>query len=1655
MRTITIRRILLLTLTILSLCPPAFGRMSAHAATPLKLTTRFAYDANGNIATRTDANGATTHYEYDAFNRLLAIHYPDNSAVTFKYDELGQCLAMNDALGATSYEYDLFGRLARVHDANGYTLRYEYDARGFLTKLFYPEGNFVAYTWNANGQLSAIADEAGSTRYDYNAANNLVRRALPNSIITHYAYDNANRLTAIRHTNAAGELLLGFEYAHDALGRRTQMTRTKKAGQPQIARYEYDALSRLTKVAYPDGEVVAYEYDALGNRLAMTSSRQGSTRYSYNRLGQLIALQSSRGNETFRYDANGNLIERQRGSGKPAKYKWDTENRLLEVARDTSLVTFGYDGEGRRLQKTFNRRTTTYVQHGSQLSQVLLTNTAGLSTRTLPGVPHIGEESKHGVWCYLEDGLGSVVGVADASGNLIHTREYDAFGSLRSADTLATAFGFTGEQLDAETGLLFLRARYYDPTVGRFMSADVYPPSLENPQTFNQYAYAGNDPINKCDPLGLQPWPPQHWLVWQFLRDFFTTPGKVQQAVDYWRERREEVYQDLTPQNWIWRGTQASYYDFMRVMASTQLSFEQNIDILFDPTASNWRRVGSGVSVGFDFATALLPLLNVGAGTYGRALKVSFAKTNSLISLQEIKSAHGMKILWPGAHTFPIASKSFKIPINTLNDLSDLGMIAGGFQHLEFGANHTQGTHALGGIALDRVANVLVNLEDLVGATYDPTTGQVILLGCKSKSLALPPMNLDDLVVAFRTIYSGQEPSMSIEPCSPGAQDGCMKVHYNGRFQIPSHPEWGWVEFNEAGQLTQTEAPATFGTHFGWVMFESDRFLKTATLGWDNLTPEQRFASNVPGFVSELERLNAQYASQPNLASNDERSCRITSAADRNKPSTCHRLWFVPDSMVVKISSDGHTLEFEPVKILTEARFVRFDSSGQMVDVPGQSPSVEQFVEHFNAHYAEFAREKKELAELIQLAKIVGLVRWLHDKNIPVDFSWMDRYQVAAFDSTPKTTPGITAVSGVAKIYGGVEMPRANRYRPASPNQIKLGEAALAQRRSLNEMSWQLPGNGDTLLAVAMNLAPAKILGGFSFTRTDALVPLGEGLAAEFTLRYNSLDPAPGAFGRGWTHETPSLTFRNLTSPDDPQAFYTQAELRLGASVTMFRLSHDDAFHPEDLASPYHALGLTGENAFAPVGVSGLYLASERIGRAFQFKNKDGARAAFQGFAVLHKDGKIWAFDNTGRFLGARTPSGKQMNCAYQDERLIAITDAEGRGLTFMYDADHRLAQLKTSEGPEVRYAYDQFGNLTSLVDETGATLATYVCDVAGRLLAIKNSEGQIVLENTYDDLGRVLAARNGNGYAVQTAFDHHSNAVTQKDPLGNTVVREYDRRNRLVKITDPAGRATHFEYDEKERLAKITEANNKATQIEYEPSGLVSAVTSASGLQMRWLNYNDLGQPQATISPSNLLTLYRYDGRGRVIGVEGGFKVTAPLSQGQLSYAPVQPYKLHYEYDAAGRLTAASDPEGNLTRYVYDNEGKLTATQLPGGGMLKQNYDAHHRLDSVVDPLGRTLTMQYDNAGRVTALATPAGLTKYEYAGEQLKAVTDPLQHTIAFEYSPTGLLTKTIDPNGAMTAFDYDRAGNLIAVTDALGGRLAYEYDTMGRLLAIMRSE
>ncbi len=229
-----------------------------------------------------------------------------------------------------------------------------------------------------------------------------------------------------------------------------------------------------------------YTYDANGNRLTKTQGGTATT-YTNNNGDQL----TSDGTSTYSHDLNGNLTARGTDT-----FAWDHASRMTVGG---TAATYAYDGADTRVSKSVSGTPTTYLWHRESGLAFLVDDG---SDAYLHAGGLIGEVAGSSREELLGDGLGSVRGVRGSTGTLAGTRDFDAFGAPRTTTGATSNFAFTGEQLDAETGFEYRRARYYDPTLGRFTSADTVIPNAPGTRGWNLYAYVAGNPTTWTDPTG-------------------------------------------------------------------------------------------------------------------------------------------------------------------------------------------------------------------------------------------------------------------------------------------------------------------------------------------------------------------------------------------------------------------------------------------------------------------------------------------------------------------------------------------------------------------------------------------------------------------------------------------------------------------------------------------------------------------------------------------------------------------------------------------------------------------------------------------------------------------------------------------------------------------------------------------------------------------------------------------------------------------------------------------------------------------------------------------------------------------------------------------------------------------------------------------------
>ena len=463
------------------------------------------YDKSGNVLTSTDYAGSLTSYTYDSLDRVSSKTTPDGT-VSFAYTTDGKISTVTDSSGVTSFAYDNMDGLTRVDYPDGNYVSYGYDNACRLTAVTTPFGT-TAYEYDLLDRLTRVVDRNGyATVYEYDANGNRTAVHYANGFTTTYEYDLLNRLICEKTVDNRDNVVVQYVYALGAAGERKSVTELDRT-----VEYSYDSLYRLTSETITEDEkvtVYTYAYDNVSNRI-LKNENGAATEYVYNALNQLV----SDSNTSYEYDLNGNLV-RVIGSAQSALYEYNAENKLIKATVQNGVLvieeSYAYDYQGNRTSKTTHRSdgVTEYVKYindNSSLTNVLaeIGSEGSVQAYYTIGADLISQERDGKVSVYLYDGHGSVVGLANESGVVTDTYCYDAFGNLlKSKGSTKNCYRYCGEQFDETTGLYYLRARYMDTSTGRFISQDSYAGSISDPISLHKYLYANANPVMNSDPSG-------------------------------------------------------------------------------------------------------------------------------------------------------------------------------------------------------------------------------------------------------------------------------------------------------------------------------------------------------------------------------------------------------------------------------------------------------------------------------------------------------------------------------------------------------------------------------------------------------------------------------------------------------------------------------------------------------------------------------------------------------------------------------------------------------------------------------------------------------------------------------------------------------------------------------------------------------------------------------------------------------------------------------------------------------------------------------------------------------------------------------------------------------------------------------------------------
>jgi RHS repeat-associated protein len=515
--------------------------------------TKFAYFDNGLLRERVDAKKQTIRFQYDPLGRssqredVEADGTTVSRTVTWTWDRtaaratmgasLGRMVAMQDqqsnAQLTASYHYDKLGRIdeaQRCVDGTCVSMGSTYDLAGRLKSLIYPDSTgsvvgtgaeTVDYTYDDAGRLSKVGTYFAAQ--SYNLYDQLTDVTYGNGISTAIKYDPKrlwiDRAEVMSPLGSGPGTPLPIPiylatYRHDATGRIQELQwdfqpappRGRGPTQPTASavnlKYQYDDLGRLIKVDSPDAaHREDYHYDEIGRM--KYNSRVGDIHY-----GDSLHVHAPTtsdlppGSHIRKYDILGDLSELQDPT-KALKLGWTIDGRVAVIYNinpgtgATTRTSFAYDPAGARVKKVSPTGGSMYF------GPLIERQGSRLITYYMAGDRLIARRDGAAVSYYTQDHAHSTRLETDAGGQVVNRYDYSAFGlPLARQEQVPQDLEFAGGRSDDETGLTFMNARYYDPELRHFVSADTIVPRPMNPQSLHRYSFAQQDPINFWDPSG-------------------------------------------------------------------------------------------------------------------------------------------------------------------------------------------------------------------------------------------------------------------------------------------------------------------------------------------------------------------------------------------------------------------------------------------------------------------------------------------------------------------------------------------------------------------------------------------------------------------------------------------------------------------------------------------------------------------------------------------------------------------------------------------------------------------------------------------------------------------------------------------------------------------------------------------------------------------------------------------------------------------------------------------------------------------------------------------------------------------------------------------------------------------------------------------------
>jgi len=509
---------------------------------------RFVYDGNGNMTVYIydvlgrviavqDAGGMTTSYRYNLSGDLVEIRFPDGNTVQKRYDNIGRLLEQTDPNKQSKrFYYDGNGNVIKSIDQKGQVQQHEYSNRNLLTANVGPNER-ISYSYDASGKRIAMTDQTGTTSYSYYPSGELATISYPDKTVLSFDYDK--RGMRKEQAFASGTYRLASQTERDFLLTAPRNIKIVDGSGGELARFDYsydNSYNRIMELKSSHGLNISYSYDGLN--MVGIQQKQGEAlfwkyAYTYDNNRNIIGINdygalsqftydslnrietSSGYNEVYTYDRRNNrstLFSNRVPNVKGVSYAYDSRNRLTQVTtEDGKVVNYRYNGDNLMVERTEGGITTRYyyddrakiVAEGKVEANGSVTITASYIHDDFGKLLASHVSGQSGLLYYVSNGHGDITEIRDAQGNVLNQYTYDIWGnSLYQMERVPNIFRYSGEYWDETTNLQYLRARWYDPSIGRFINEDTYEGDIKSPLSLNLHTYAANNPLKYIDPSG-------------------------------------------------------------------------------------------------------------------------------------------------------------------------------------------------------------------------------------------------------------------------------------------------------------------------------------------------------------------------------------------------------------------------------------------------------------------------------------------------------------------------------------------------------------------------------------------------------------------------------------------------------------------------------------------------------------------------------------------------------------------------------------------------------------------------------------------------------------------------------------------------------------------------------------------------------------------------------------------------------------------------------------------------------------------------------------------------------------------------------------------------------------------------------------------------